>query len=72
MKKHNQIMCVSVPVEDAADLLTRAARMGMPTDEYLGVLLLSGAYGALHPVVKAAKLRPILGQSGTETHDGES
>ena len=72
MKKPNQIMAVRVPVEDAADLMQRAARVGMPTDEYLGVLVLSGAYGVLHPVVRAANLRPIVGQSGTETRDGEA
>lgn len=32
MKNPNQIMAVRVPVEDAADLMQRAAQVGMPTD----------------------------------------
>ena len=71
LKNPNQIMAVRVPVEDAADLMQRAAQVGMPTDEYLGILVLSGAYGAAHPIVKEFRNRPNQGVSGPKTPEQE-
>lgn len=69
MKNDNEIMEVALPTPEAADLTTRAAQAGVPTAEFLGIQVLAGAYGILHPLVAAFRNRANLGQSGTKTPD---
>jgi len=64
MNKPNQIMYVSLPVAEAADLMTRAAARGMPAPDYLGLLVLSAAYGVSHPIVAGAAKLPKVGVYG--------
>lgn len=71
MKNSKQIMEVALPVRDAAELTVRAAKEGIPTDEYLGILALSGAYGVSHPLVKAFHNRPKQGQFGPKTQESD-
>lgn len=59
-----QRMTVALPVPEAADLSTRAAQCGVPTDEYLGIQALAGAYGRRHPLVAAFDSRGAAGDSG--------
>jgi len=51
-----------LPIPEAADLAMRAAAEGVPTDEYLGIKILQGAYGFSHPKVQAHARRPKPGQ----------
>ena len=67
MKNSKQIMDVALPSPAAADLTVRAAQEGIPTCDYLGILVLSGAYGAAHPIVKEFRNRPNQGVSGPKT-----
>ena len=67
MKNTRKIMEVALPVPEAADLALRAAGRGMPTPDYLGLLVLSAAYGVSHPVVAAAARVPNVGICGPET-----
>ena len=67
MKNTRKIMEVALPVPEAADLAMRAADRGMPTPDYLGLLVLSAAYGVSHPVVAAAARVPNVGICGSET-----
>lgn len=71
MKNNKQIMELELPHPEAADLTTRAAQAGVPTSFYLGILALSGAYGAMHPEVEAFRKRATAGQSGTRTQEEE-
>lgn len=71
MKKDLKIMELEIPTPEAADLTTRAAAEGVPTSIYLGILALSGAYGATHPEVAAFRKRAKSGQSGPKTQDAE-
>ena len=71
MKNSKQIMDVALPTPEAADITVRAAKEGMHTDEYLGILVLSGAYGISHPLVKAFHNRPKQGQFGPKTQEGD-
>ncbi|SAJ96611.1 hypothetical protein UA18_03460 [Burkholderia multivorans] len=57
---------VLLPLAEAADLATQAAKQGVSTPDYLGYHVLKSAYGALHPAVVAFERRPKLGQAGTE------
>ncbi|WP_176077478.1 hypothetical protein [Burkholderia dolosa] len=57
---------VRLPVAEAADLATQAAKQGVSTPDYLGYHVLKSAYGALHPAVVEFERRPKLGQTGTE------
>lgn len=72
MKNNHKIMAVALPNPEAADLTTRAAKAGVPTDEFLGIQVLAGAYGHQHPDVKAFHARARLGINGPETQAGES
>lgn len=68
-----RIMDVALPPAEAEDLTCKAAFYGMPTEEYVGIQALAGAYGIFHPMVLAFFKRANLGQSGTETPgEGES
>lgn len=58
----DQIVSAKLPIPEAADLATRAAAEGIPTDEYLGIHILQSAYGYSHPLVQAHSRRPKLGQ----------
>ncbi len=60
-------MEISIPHPEAADLTTKAAQAGVPTAEFLGIQVLAGAYGALHPEVQAFRNRPKTGINGPET-----
>lgn len=60
-----QSMDVRLPATDAADLVQLASQVGVPTDEFLGVCTLIGAYGHGHPEVQAFKERTVLGVGGT-------
>jgi hypothetical protein len=67
MKKPFEIMEVAIPVPEAADMTARAAALGVPVSQYIGIQALAGAYGVLHPEVVAFSKKPKAGQSGTET-----
>lgn len=67
MNKLREIMQVSLPVPEAADLATRAAAANVPTAEYLGYHVLSSAYGLLHPDVTAFLTRAKTGIYGPIT-----
>lgn len=71
MKNDKQIMGVAIPTPEAADLTTKAAQAGMPTDEYLGIQVLAGAYGHSHPAVIAFRNRAKPGINGPKTQGGE-
>lgn len=71
MKKAQKIMEVALPHPEAAELTTNAAQAGIPTAEYLGIHVLAGAYGALHPAVVAFRKRPKTGINGPKTHEVE-
>jgi len=64
MSNPREIMQVSLPVPEAADLATRAAAANMPLAEYLGFHVLSSAYGLLHPDVRAFMRRAMAGVYG--------
>ncbi|EXI76521.1 MAG TPA: hypothetical protein PK440_00670 [Candidatus Accumulibacter phosphatis] len=64
MSNPREIMQVSLPVPEAADLATRAAAANMPLAEYLGFHVLSSAYGLLHPDVRAFMRRAMSGVYG--------
>lgn len=70
-EKPKEIMSIALPVPEAADLATRAAIEGVPTEEYLGIQALAGAYGHAHPEVVAFKKRAKSGQGGPESRGGE-
>lgn len=72
MKKANQIMEVTLPNAAAADVVVRAAQSGIDTREFLGIHVLAGLYGHLHPLVVEFKKRANLGISGPETQEGET
>ncbi|MDN7549098.1 hypothetical protein [Burkholderia cenocepacia] len=59
---------VLLPVAEAADLAMRAAAEGIPVTDFLGIQVLRGAYGAMHPLVIEFEKRPKAAQSGA---DGE-
>lgn len=67
MKNSNQIMEVALPTPEAAELTTRAAQAGIPTNEFLGIHVLASAFGNLHPLVLAFRNRANSGINGTET-----
>lgn len=60
-------MHIALPEREAADLTRRAQAEGVPLPEYLGVQALAGAYGLLHPLVRAHRKRAKAGQTGTKT-----
>jgi hypothetical protein len=67
MKNGNQIMDVELPTPEAAELTTKAAQAGIPTSEYLGIQVLTAAYGVFHPEVVAFRNRSKTGINGPET-----
>ena len=67
MKNANQIMALELPNAEAADLTVRAAQFGVATPIYLGMLVLSAAYGVNHPLVAGFNKRPKAGQFGPKT-----
>lgn len=67
MKKAKKIMKVAIPHPEAADLAIKAAQAGVPTDEFIGIQALAGAYGHSHPDVQAFRNRPKAGVCGTKT-----
>lgn len=67
MKNLREIMEVSLPVAEAADLATRAAAANVGIKEFLGYLVLSGAYGLMHPEVMAFRTRAKAGVYGPKT-----
>lgn len=69
MKNTNQIMGVELPTPEAAELTTKAAQAGITTAEYLGIQVLAGAYGLLHPIVVAFRKRDKSGINGPKTSD---
>lgn len=69
MKK---IMDVELSTPVAAQLTVRAAEADIPTREYLGILVMAGAYGQQHPEVQAFNRRRNLGINAAETHEPES
>lgn len=71
MKNNNQIMDVELPIPEAADLTTKAAQAGVRTAEYLGIQVLTAAYGHLHPEVIAFKNRANQGINGPKTQGEE-
>lgn len=56
---------VLLPIAEAADLATRAAKEGVSGADFLGYHVLRSAYGALHPAVIEFEKRPVAGQTGT-------
>lgn len=62
---------VLLPVAEAADLAMRAAAEGVAITDFLGIQVLRGAYGAMHPLVIEFEMRPKVGQAGTEGGVGE-
>lgn len=73
MKNSKEIMNVALPAAEAADLTIKAAQAGVSTDEFLGIQVLAGAYGHLHPEVVAHRNRANAGINGPKTPelDGE-
>jgi len=67
MSNRREVMQVSLPMPEAADLVTRAAAARMPIAEYLGFHVLSSAYGLLHPEVRGFMARAVAGVYGPET-----
>ena len=68
MKK---IMDVELSTPVAAQLTVQAAEAEIPTREYLGILVMAGAYGQQHPDVQAFNKRRNLGINAAETQDRE-
>lgn len=46
-------MVASLPVPEAGELASIAAKLGMSTQKYLGYHVLRSAYGSMHPEVAA-------------------
>ena len=69
-EKTLEVLEVTLPAPVAADLIIRAAQVGIDTAEYLGILVLRSAYGALNPTVTAFEQRAKAGKVGAE-RDGE-
>lgn len=72
MKKDKKIMEVALSHPVAAEMTSKAAAAGIPTAEYLGIHVLAGAYGLLHPEVLAFRKRDTLGINGPETQGADS
>ncbi|HEP6427756.1 hypothetical protein [Burkholderia cenocepacia] len=62
---------VLLPLAEAADLAMRAAAEGVAITDFLGIQVLRGAYGAMHPLVIEFEMRPKVGQGGTEGEDSQ-
>jgi hypothetical protein len=71
MNKHKKIMELELPVAEAAEMTTMAAKEGVPIAEFLGIHVLSSAYGIFHPLVQAFRKRPKAGVCGTQTRQEE-
>lgn len=69
MKPKDQRIEAAVPAPEAADLMIRAAQLGIETAEYIGIHVLRSAYGCLHPSVVAFE-RDRLGQVGNGKERG--
>lgn len=52
---------------EAADLATRAVAANVGIKDYLGYLVLSGAYGLMHPEVRDFLARARAGAYGPKT-----
>jgi hypothetical protein len=59
MKESNTSMVVTLPVPEAAELASIAAKLGVSTMMYLGYHILRSAYGPLHPAVTAFEVAQI-------------
>lgn len=70
MTKTIEIMEVALPVEVASDLTIQAAKNSMETADYLGILVLTGAYGISHPLVRDYRSRANAGIFGPKTLGG--
>jgi hypothetical protein len=56
MSQSNTSMVVSLPIPEAAELASIAAKLGVSTMMYLGYHVLRSAYGPMHPEVAAFEL----------------
>lgn len=71
MKEPTVFNNIELPLAEMAELATRASLAGVSTPYYLGILVLSAAYGAMHPDVIAFRKRPNPGISGTDMKEGK-
>ena len=55
---------IQLPGPEAADLALQAAKEGVSTIDLIVYLVISSAFGMLHPMVTEYKTRPKLGQAG--------
>ncbi|MBB5547501.1 hypothetical protein BX589_102345 [Paraburkholderia fungorum] len=53
MTEGNTSMVAELPIPEASELASIAAKLGVSTQKYLGYHVLRSAYGALHPEVAA-------------------
>ena len=60
-------MELSLPIEAAADMTTKAAEAGIPTQDFIGIQALAGAYGQSHPEVIEFNKRTKKGVNGPKT-----
>jgi hypothetical protein len=70
MKKPIQNIEIELPVDAVMDLTVMAASIGVSLPYYLGILVLSGAYGFRHPDVLAFDGRPKGDINGPVIHKG--
>ena len=59
MSDSNTSMVVTLPVPEAAELASIAAKLGVSTMMYLGYHVLRSAYGQMHPEVAAFEVAHI-------------
>lgn len=59
MTDRNASMVVSLPVPEAGELASIAAKLGVSTQKYLGYHVLRSAYGPMHPEVAAFEVAHI-------------
>lgn len=57
---------VMLPLAEAADLATRAAKHGVPMNDYLGMHILRSAYGPFHPGAVQLEKWAVVGRAGEE------
>lgn len=69
-KDLRKIIEIEIPMAEAADLMTRAASLGVSFSRYAGVLALAGAYGVFHPEVMAFRKQAAAGICGPKTEEG--
>jgi hypothetical protein len=59
MMEGNTSMVVTLPVPEAAELASIAAKLGISTMTYLRYHILRSAYGPMHPAVAAFEVSQI-------------